>query len=313
MLKTLTIGTRDSKLALVQTHWVRDCLLAKHPDLKIEIKEIKTRGDVILDVALSKIGDKGLFTKELENELLAGTIDLAVHSMKDLPTQLPKGLEIVATSVREDVRDVLCLSEQALTKGLKNISQVKRIATSSLRRIAQLKHLYPSIEFIDIRGNLQTRFKKLDDPSNNLDGMILAAAGLHRLGLESRISEYLDPLEVLPAVGQGALGIEISSARADLKEFLRAALNSSDDELRILSERAFLRTLEGGCQVPIGAYTELGVGTIKLTGVVVSLDGTEYVRESISGKLEQAEKLGYELGFLIRKAGAGEILAGIRS
>jgi hydroxymethylbilane synthase len=159
-----------------------------------------------------------------------------------------------------------------------------------------------------MRGNLQTRFKKLDDPENNIDAMILAAAGLHRLGMEPRISQYLDPKTILPAVGQGALGIEIASVRDDLKELLREALNSSEDELAIKSERAFLRTLEGGCQVPIGAYTEIGVGSIKLTAIVVSLDGTQCIQESISGNLDQAEKLGYELGYRVMRAGAGEIL-----
>ena len=311
-IKQLKIGSRDSKLALIQSYWVRERLLEKYPELKIEIIEIKTQGDKILDIALSKIGDKGLFTKELETELLAGTIDLAVHSMKDLPTQLPKGLEIVATSIREDVRDVVCLSEHALARGIKSIDQAQTIATSSLRRVAQLKHKYPDKNFVDMRGNLQTRFTKLDDPINNIDAIILAAAGLHRLGLEPRISQYLDPKEILPAVGQGALGIEIASSCDDLKELLRAALNSHEDELAIKSERAFLRTLEGGCQVPIGTYTEIGVGSIKLTALVLSLDGTQSIRESISGKLEQAEKLGYELGYRMMKAGAGEILKGIR-
>lgn len=312
MPKVLRIGSRDSKLALIQSHWVRERLLEKYPDLQIEIIEIKTQGDKVLDVALSKIGDKGLFTKELETELLAQTIDLAVHSMKDLPTQLPAGLDIVATSVREDVRDVVCLSEHALARGIKSIDEVKVVATSSLRRVAQLKCKYPHIHFTDMRGNLQTRFKKLDDSSNGFDCMILAAAGLHRLGLEPRISQYLDPQEILPAVGQGALGIEIASARDDLKELLRNALNSVEDEFAIKSERAFLRTLEGGCQVPIGAYAEIGVGSIKLTGLVSSLDGTQSIRESISGKLEEAEKLGYQLGYMFMKAGAGEILKGIR-
>ncbi len=311
MSKTLKIGTRDSKLALIQSHWVREHLLNQYPNFKIEIIEIKTQGDIILDVALSKIGDKGLFTKELENELLAGTIDLAVHSMKDLPTQLPKGLEIIATSIREDVRDVVCLSQQALARGIKSIDQAKTVATSSLRRVSQLKRKYPNINFIDMRGNLQTRLKKLDE-TEGLDAIVLAAAGLHRSGLELRINEYLDPREILPAVGQGALGMEIASARDDLKELLRDALNSQEDEFAIKAERAFLRTLEGGCQVPIGAYSEFGVDSIKLTGIVASLDGSQYIKESISGKLEQAEKLGYELGYRVMKAGAGEILKGIR-
>jgi hydroxymethylbilane synthase len=339
VISQLIIGSRDSKLALVQSYWVRDQLLAKYPELKITIKEIKTQGDKILDVALAKIGDKGLFTKELENELLAGTIDIAVHSMKDLPTTLPEGLEIAVTTEREDVRDVVCFSEHAYKRDISSLAQAKTIATSSLRRTAQLKRLYPDKTFVDMRGNLQTRFKKLDDPANKIDAMILAAAGLLRLELDTRIDQYLDPSEVLPAVGQGALAIEMVSGRHDLKDFLRAALNSYTDEMLVKAERAFLRELEGGCQVPIGVLSSLSRhceevedgrsnpangsprrlveaprddGKFELTGTVTSLNGQEQISDSIEGELKDAEKLGQELGRKIKAKGADKILAEIR-
>jgi len=314
-IKNLKIGTRDSKLALVQTYWVQDQLINQYPDLNIEILEIKTQGDKILDTALSKIGDKGLFTKELEHELLLNNIDLAVHSMKDLPTRLPDGLEVAAVSARQDVRDVVCLSQPALARGIQSISEVQVIATSSLRRIAQLKRLYPDKTFVDIRGNLQTRFKKLDDPHNNIDALILASAGLVRLGMQERVSSYLAPSEVLPAVGQGALGIEIASGREDLKSFLRLALNSPTDEMMINAERAFLRELEGGCQVPIGAYSQLDpedTSRMILHGVVASLDGKIECRDSITGLLVDGVKLGQELGSKLQAQGAKKILEGIR-
>jgi hydroxymethylbilane synthase len=312
MPQILKIGSRDSKLALVQSFWVRDRLLAEYPDLKIEILEIKTQGDKILDTALSKIGDKGLFTKELENELLLGNIDLAVHSMKDLPTRLPEGLEIIATTARQDVRDVVCFSPAVTSRGIQSLSGVETIATSSLRRIAQLKAIYPDKNFIDIRGNLQTRFKKLDDPTNNISAIILAGAGLVRLNLLDRIGLYLNPLEVLPAVGQGALGIEIASAREDLKDFLRKPLNSYSDELAVGAERAFLRELEGGCQVPIGAYSLIEADQLTLHGAVISLDGQEKFYDYISGPLSEGVNLGQELGLRLKSRGACKILEQIK-
>lgn len=314
---------------MIQTYWVRDCLLEHYPELEIDILEIKTQGDKILDVALSKIGDKALFTKELENELLAETIDLAVHSMKDLPTQLPEGLEIAATSCREDVRDAVCFSDYS---GVKSLAEAKVIGTSSLRRIAQLSNKYPHIEFVDIRGNLQTRFKKLNDPNNGLDGIVLAAAGLIRSGLEASVGEYLQPDEILPAVGQGALAVEIKSGRDDLRELLRAALNSSEDELVVAGERAFLRKLEGGCQVPIGIFCHSEESaalacpermrqdqdfpveelTIQYHGLVASLDGSKIYQDQIIGKLKDAEKLGQELAEKLLAQGASKVLSEIK-
>jgi len=312
VIKKLTIGSRDSKLALIQTELVRDALLETYPGLEIEILKIKTQGDKILDVALSKIGDKGLFTKELEKELLEGNIDLAVHSMKDLPTNLPEGLEIACTSPREDVRDVVCLSEHAKARGIESIADAQVIATSSLRRIAQLKSLYPDKEFVDIRGNLQTRFQKLNDPENKIDALVLAAAGIIRLGEENWIDEYLDPQEVFPAVGQGALGIEIKSGNLELREFLREVLNSEIDEAIIQAERSFLRELEGGCQVPIGIYAEEDDGNLVLQGIVCSLDGTDDVAGLVGGTLEEAESLGIELAEMLLEEGAAELLKAIK-
>lgn len=299
MIDKIIIASRDSKLALIQAKWVQDKL--KDFVQEVEIRPIVTKGDRILDQALSKIGDKGLFTKELETELLAGTVDLAVHSMKDLPTQLPQGLEIIATSQREDIRDVLCFKQN-----FQSINQVRTIGTSSLRRIAQLRYHYPHLNFVDIRGNLETRLRKLDQDSN-IDAIVLAAAGLHRLGLESRIGEYLDPQIILPAVGQGALAIEIASDRDELKDFLRSILNSTRDELLIKAERSFLRTVEGGCQLPIGVYSSFDNSTIKLQARLLSLDAKQQISESISG--QEAEKLGIELGNKILKLGARELLA----
>lgn len=312
MIKKIKIGSRDSKLAMVQTHWVAIELEQFYPDLEIEITKIKTQGDKILDVALSKIGDKGLFTKELETELLAGTIDLAVHSMKDLPTRLPDGLEIAVTSKREDIRDVVCMSEHALKRGVNDISKAKVVATSSLRRVSQLKNIYPHVEFVDMRGNLQTRFSKLDDPANNIDAIVLAAAGINRLGLESRINQYLDPEEILPAVGQGALAIEIKSGNPELREFLRKALNSNTDEKIVSAERAFLRKLEGGCQVPIGVYSTEEDGALVMRGMVASLDGIEVIWSSIVGDINTAEALGVQLAHDLIEQGADKILKQIR-
>jgi hydroxymethylbilane synthase len=307
-IKQITIGSRDSKLALVQSHYIRDLLLSKHPDLEISIKEIKTQGDKILDVALAKIGDKGLFTKELEHELLEGTIDLAVHSAKDMPTKLPPELEIIAFTKREDIRDVVCLSA---TTQAKTLQEAKVIASSSLRRVAQLKALYPEKTFVDMRGNLQTRFKKLDDPINQIDAMILAAAGLNRLDMQSRINEYLDPDLILPAVGQGALAIEIKSD-SKFKEVFKEALNNSSDEILLLAERAMLRELEGGCQIPIGVNAKLLNDQIEITGIVLSLDGSQSIKETIIENIQNPEATGIKLAQRLINKGAREILNTIR-
>ena len=308
MTKKLKIGSRESKLALIQTDWVKAKLQEKYPDLEIEVIKIKTQGDKILDTALSKIGDKALFTKELENKLLDETIDLAVHSMKDLPTVLPDGLEICATSEREDVRDVVCYSKYS---GVSSLDQAKTIATSSLRRTAQLKSYFPKADFVDIRGNLQTRFQKLNDEANAIDALILAAAGIKRLGDKDLIDQYLDPYEVLPAVGQGALAVEIKSNRSDLKAMIRNAVNDEITEKTIYIEREFLRTLEGGCQVPIGCYSEYSDDEFLITGLVSNLDGSEQITRSRKSKdhLDLGKNLAQEL----IEAGAKDLLNSIRA
>ena len=308
MTDKLKIGSRESKLALIQTDWVKAKLQEKYPDLEIEVIKIKTQGDKILDTALSKIGDKALFTKELENKLLDETIDLAVHSMKDLPTVLPDGLEICATSEREDVRDVVCYSKYS---GVSSLDQAKTIATSSLRRTAQLKSYFPKADFVDIRGNLQTRFQKLNDEANAIDALILAAAGIKRLGDKDLIDQYLDPYEVLPAVGQGALAVEIKSNRSDLKAMIRNAVNDEITEKTIYIEREFLRTLEGGCQVPIGCYSEYSDDEFLITGLVSNLDGSEQITRSRKSKdhLDLGKNLAQEL----IEAGAKDLLNSIRA
>lgn len=303
----IKIGSRESKLALVQSEWVRDKLLEKNPELEIEIIKIKTQGDKILDQALSKIGDKALFTKELEHKLLDETIDLAVHSMKDLPTVLPEGLEICASSEREDVRDVICFSEHAKEAGISSLASARTIATSSLRRVAQLKSYFPNKNFVDIRGNLQTRFKKLNDKENAIDALVLAAAGIKRLGQEELIDLSLDPYEVLPAVGQAALAVEIKSSRQDLRPLIRDAVNHSQTEIMIEIEREFLRTLEGGCQVPIGAYTEFKDDEFLLTGLVSNLDGSEQIVRS--AKAKDHRNLGKNLAYEMIDAGAKDLLS----
>ncbi|MDW7674371.1 MAG: hydroxymethylbilane synthase [Bacillota bacterium] len=307
MLDKIVIGTRDSALAMWQTYWVRDRLEELYPDLIIEIKPIKTQGDKILDVALAKIGDKGLFTKELEVAMLNGEIDLAVHSMKDLPTLLPEGLTIGAITERHNPADIV------ITKGnlkLIDLPTGAIVGTSSLRRQAQLRHLRPDFILKDIRGNLNTRLKKFDE--QDYDAMVLAAAGVERLGWAEKISEILDPEEFLPAVGQGALGIEIRENDAEIFALV-SKLNHIDTALAITAERALLRNLEGGCQIPIGALGIVKDKQLILNGLVGSLDGATIIRHTETGGKENPEELGTKVAQVLRQQGAVEILAQIRS
>ncbi|GAW30423.1 hydroxymethylbilane synthase [Carboxydocella sp. JDF658] len=306
MSKTVRVGTRDSALAMWQTEWVVTQLRKLYPDLGLEIVPMKTQGDKILDVALAKIGDKGLFTKELEVAMLAGKIDMAVHSMKDLPTRLPDGLALGAICVRENPGDVL-ISPKGHT--LATLPQGAKVATSSLRRRAQLLAYRPDLQMVDMRGNLATRFRKMEE--QQLDGMILAAAGVLRLGWQERITQYI-PFEIsLPAVGQGSIGIEIRKNDEEIKELLRP-LNDRAAAKAILAERAFLRKLEGGCQIPIGAYGVLQGEELILQGVVASLDGRKLIRKQINGNPEAAEELGERLAELMLAEGADRILAEVR-
>jgi hydroxymethylbilane synthase len=306
---TLRIGTRGSQLALWQAEWVKGELQKSHPSIKIELEIIKTTGDKILDSPLSKIGDKGLFTKEIENALLDKRVDLAVHSLKDLPTNLPVGLMIGAISKREDVRDVFISHPDKKHKNLDDVPLNGKIATGSLRRKCQLLNWKPQLEIIDLRGNLNTRFAKLD--SSDWDGMILAHAGVKRLGFSKWVTQIIPTDKILPAVGQGALGVEIRSEDTEIKTILESLISEATT-YSALAERAFLRTLEGGCQVPIGAYARVEENKLVFDGMIGSLDGKKILRGHIQGEPAQCESIGNELAKSLFKSGGKEILESIR-
>jgi len=303
--RTIRIGSRKSQLALVQTYWVKDQLQKVFPDRTFEVHTMSTQGDKILDVALAKIGDKGLFTKELEVGMINGDIDFAVHSLKDLPTRLPEGLILGCVTERENPADALVVHEKHQDKQLDTLPEGAVIGTSSLRRLAQLRHHYPHLSFKDVRGNLNTRLAKLD--AGEYDALILAAAGLQRLDMADRIHQII-PAEIsLHAVGQGALGIECRAEDDEILTLLKA-LEHQPTAYRCYAERAFLRELEGGCQVPIGVNTALDGDTLTLTGIVASLDGKQLVKDVISGAAESAEQLGTDLANRMREQGAQTIL-----
>ncbi|MFM7448804.1 MAG: hydroxymethylbilane synthase [Leptolyngbyaceae cyanobacterium] len=303
--RTIRIGSRKSQLALVQTYWVQEELQKAFPDRTFEVHTMSTQGDKILDVALAKIGDKGLFTKELELGMLNQEIDFAVHSLKDLPTRLPDGLILGCVTEREDPADALVLHARHQGKQLGSLPAGAVIGTSSLRRLAQLRHHYPHLSFKDVRGNLNTRLQKLDD--GEYDALILAVAGLKRLGMADRIDQIIPGEISLHAVGQGALGIECRGEDAEVLELLKALQHTATAQC-CYAERAFLRELEGGCQVPIGVQTTLDQDTLTLTGIVASLDGQRLVKDSISGAAAEADQLGTALAKRTREQGAQEIL-----
>jgi hydroxymethylbilane synthase len=303
--RTIRIGSRKSQLALVQTYWVQDCLQKAFPDRTFEVHTMSTQGDKILDVALAKIGDKGLFTKELELGMINGEIDFAVHSLKDLPTRLPEGLMLGCVTDRENPADALVVHEKHKDKQLNTLPEGAVIGTSSLRRLAQLRHHFPHFVFKDVRGNVITRLEKLD--SGEYDALILAVAGLERLQLGDRIHQAIPPEISLHAVGQGALGIECRTRDEDVLALLKA-LEHLPTAQRCYAERAFLRELEGGCQVPIGVNTVLEGDSLTLTGIVASLDGQRLVKDQVSGLATHAEQLGTELAQRVRQQGAQEIL-----
>jgi len=298
----LTIGTRGSQLALYQANWVREKLLEAYPHLKVTLIKIKTTGDKIQDAPLAKIGGKGLFVKEIEEALIERRIDLAVHSIKDVPTELPEGLHLSAITKREDPRDVL-ISKHGVP--LRNFPQGAKIGTSSLRRQAQLLHFRSDFEMIPLRGNLDTRLKKLTMMS--LDGIIVACAGVKRLGLEERITEIIPPEISVPAIGQGALGIETRMADKEVEERIRF-LNDPPSAVAISAERAFLKKLGGGCQVPIAAFGQIVGSTLQIDGMVGTIDGKKLIRHHIEGSIEEAESLGIELANILLDKGAEEIL-----
>ena len=301
----LRIASRRSQLAMVQTHWVRDALLQAHPALEIRIEAMATQGDKILDVALAKIGDKGLFTKELEAQMLVDRADIAVHSLKDLPTQLPEGLILGCVTEREDPADALVVHEKHRDKTLETLPEGSVVGTSSLRRLAQLRHHFPHLTFKDVRGNVITRLEKLD--GGEFDCLILAAAGLGRLGLADRIHQLIDPSISLHAVGQGALGIECRDGDERVLEQIKV-LEHQPTARRCLAERAFLRTLEGGCQVPIGVNSRFEDETLVLTGMVASLDGERLIRDEVRGDGADPEAIGIALAEALRRQGATAIL-----
>ncbi len=303
--RTIRIGSRKSQLALVQTYWVREQLQKSFPDISFEVHTMSTQGDKILDVALAKIGDKGLFTKELELGMINQEIDFAVHSLKDLPTNLPEGLTLAAITERENPADALVVHEKHQDKQIETLPAGAVIGTSSLRRLAQLRHHFPHFTFKDVRGNLNTRMAKLD--AGEYDALILAAAGLGRLGMGDRIHQVLPKEISLHAVGQGALGIECRADDNELISLLKAIEHPATRD-RCLAERAFLRILEGGCQVPIGVNTEIDGNNLTLTGIVASVDGQKLVKDTITGTANNAEAIGAELAECLRQQGAQEIL-----
>ena len=293
----LTIGSRGSPLALWQAHWVQGRLAQLGIESRIEI--IKTTGDKVTDVALSQVGGKGLFTKEIEEALLAGHIDLAVHSLKDMPTDLPAGLTLAAIPEREDPRDAL------VGRALESLGPGARVGTGSLRRAAQLRARRPHLQIEDIRGNVDTRLRKLDE--GLYDAIVLASAGLRRLGWESRITELFDPTVLCPAVGQGALAVE---TRADGGAGFEAArqLEHAESRTRVTAERAALAALGGGCQTPMGAHAYLDGDTLIIIGVIVSPDGTQMVRRRHHGPANDPEGAGTSLARQLLDAGGKEIL-----
>jgi hydroxymethylbilane synthase len=302
MTETLRIATRKSQLALWQAEYVRDVLLQYHPDLNVELVKMTTQGDKILDTPLAKVGGKGLFVKELEAGLLSGDADIAVHSMKDVPVELPEGLHLSVICPREDPRDAFVSNEYA---SFASLPKGARLGTSSLRRQCQLAAQRPDLNIIDLRGNVNTRLQKLD--AGDYDAIILAAAGLKRLGMQARITETLSPEISLPAIGQGAVGIECR-VNDDWVNDLLAPLNDRDTAIRVRAERALNHRLQGGCQVPIAGYAELAHGVILLRGLVGTVDGSKIIHGEIAGQPEDAEYLGRVLAEDLLTRGADKIL-----
>jgi len=301
----VVIGSRGSALALWQANWAKRKLASAYPDLRVEIEVIKTEGDRLSETPVSQIGGKEVWTKEIEYALLSGRIDLAVHSLKDLPTRLPEGLVLGAVSAREDVRDVLVSKNDRV---FRDLPEGATVATGSLRRQAQLKHVRPDLNFVAIRGNVDTRVKKLE--TENLDGIILAAAGLKRLGLGDRIADFIDPDICLPAPGQAALGIEIREGDNRITDLV-GVLNSAETQQAVTAERAMLAALGGDCRVPIGGYAVFEAASIEvllLSGVVATPDGRQVISERAEGQVSSAEQLGMRVAKGLLKQGAEEIL-----
>lgn len=292
----IVVGTRGSKLALIQTNWVIDKLKEIYPEIEFEIKIIKTKGDLIQNVSLDKMGDKGIFVKEIEQQLIDKKIDMAVHSMKDMPSSLPEGLKFTSIPKREDARDVLVLKN-----GYSSINDLPigaKIATGSKRRKYQLLKQRPDLNIVPIRGNIDTRIKKIVD--ENLDGVVLAAAGLLRAGLEHKISYYIPKDIMIPAPAQGALAIEIRENSNDIDEIVKS-LKDIKSEIQVAAERGFLDGINGSCHIPIGAYCDVKGENITLTGLYGDEEGNNLITKTIEGKASQARELGLELARAILK------------
>jgi len=305
MVQTLRIATRKSQLALWQAEYVRAQLLRHHPDLQVELVKMSTQGDKILDTPLAKVGGKGLFVKELESGMLEGEADIAVHSMKDVPVELPEGLHLPVICPREDPRDAFVSNT---FESFESLPQGARLGTSSLRRQCQLSALRPDLKVLDLRGNVNTRLQKLDN--GEYDAIILAAAGLKRLEMAERITEFLDPAVSLPAIGQGAVGIECRVDDERVNQLI-APLNDPDTHIRVRAERAMNLRLQGGCQVPIAGYAELSKGVLLMRGLVGQPDGSVILRGEIAGRPETAEELGVVLAEDLLTRGADTILANL--
>ena len=305
----VVIGTRASKLALWQAEWVKAELERMNPGLEVELNKIKTTGDKILDVPLAKVGGKGLFVKEIEEALLRGEADLAVHSMKDVPTEFPGGLHLAVICEREDPRDAFIAPVQGAafkTQSFRQLPTGATLGTSSLRRSSQLLSIRPDLRIVQLRGNLETRFRKLDE--GQFDAMILAAAGVKRLGWAQRITEIIDPSVSLPAIGQGAIGIECRTNDEFINSLI-APLNHKETSICVRAERALLKRLQGGCQVPIAAYAVIKDGRLIMDGLVGSVTGDRIIREHLEGPLEDAETIGITLAEKLLSKGADKILA----
>ena len=292
----IVVGTRGSNLALVQTNWVVDQLKKANPDVEFEVKIIKTKGDLIKDLPLDKIGDKGLFVKEIEKSLLNKEIDMAVHSMKDMPSYLPKGLKFASSPKREDPRDVLIFKEGY--KSIEDLPKGAKIGTGSKRRKYQLLKHRPDLEIVPIRGNIETRIKKIE--TENLDGVVLAASGLKRAGLEGKIDYYIPTDIMLPAPAQGILALEIRENDEETENIINS-IKDDTTKVQIDAERGFLIGVNGSCHIPMGAYCDIDGDKIKLTGLYGDGDGKKIIIQSQEGTIEDAPKIGYELAKSVLK------------
>jgi len=304
-LNRIRVGSRESTLALWQTNWVIERLSRSNPGLQFEVVHIKTEGDKMPDAPLAKIGGRGVFVKELESALLDGRIDIAVHSLKDMPSLTPESLAIAAVTEREDARDVL------VSRGKMPLSDLPfgaKVGTSSVRRAAQMKYLRPDVQILELRGNLETRLRKAE--GGDYDAVILAAAGIKRLGLEDRIAEHLPTEQFLPAVGQGALAVEIRADEGEIQSIV-VPVTHRPTQLAVLAERSFLRVVGGGCSAPVAAYGRLEGNRLILDGMIASLDGQIMIKDRLEGEPARAISLGEEMAGRLLERGGRDILTNL--